>query len=116
MTKPNYPALDEANRRAAKTIRNATEHLLSTTERALIILYDHAGNYGMAASELGPRLWPNRSGRIVSTNGGGDYGAQMLLGRLRKAGLARTLNTEGSSRWALTSEGLKRVRAMREVE
>jgi hypothetical protein len=60
---------------------------------------------GAAAVEVGAVIWPVRVGHTVAAQGGGDYAAQMLLGRLRKQGLARTLNTDGSSRWSLTTKG-----------
>jgi hypothetical protein len=58
----------------------------------------------MTAGELGAELWPHRTAG-VSSNGGGDYAAQMLLGRMRKAGLVRTTRDPGSSRWELTTKG-----------
>lgn len=60
---------------------------------------------GIGCSVFGAAVMPERSGRRSSVNGGGDYAAQMYLGRLRKLGLARVLSGEGSSRWVLTSEG-----------
>lgn len=58
------------------------------------------------AGEVGSELWPQRTGRCgVSVNGGGDYPAQMLLGRLRKQGFVKTMHTEGSSIWCLTDAG-----------
>ncbi len=60
----------------------------------------------MAADELGAELWPDRTGRCGhAITGGGDYAAQMLLGRMRKAGLVRTTHDPGSSRWELTTKG-----------
>lgn len=64
------------------------------------------------ATTLGAMLWKadERAGRIASTNGGGDYAAQMLLGRLRVLGLVRADHRrEGSSHWVLTEAGRKRA-------
>jgi hypothetical protein len=56
---------------------------------------------------VGAVIWANKKrGRTSSANGGGDYAAQMLLGRMRKAGLVRTIHSEGSSRWEVTALGL----------
>jgi hypothetical protein len=60
---------------------------------------------GVDCSTFGAVVMPDRAGRRASANGGGDYAAQMYLGRLRKLGLARVLPGEGSSKWALTSAG-----------
>lgn len=80
----------------------------TTTERALAILIRERANMdGVAASMLGAQLWPERIGRVFAVQGGGDYAAQMLLGRMRKAGLVRVARGEGSSRWELTSDGYR---------
>lgn len=71
---------------------------------ALEALRDGAPD-GIGCSLFGEAVMPERAGRRSSVNGGGDYAAQMYLGRLRKLGLARVLPGDGSSRWALTSEG-----------
>lgn len=63
-----------------------------------------------AADVVGAKLWPNRTSKATSMGGGGDYAAQMLLGRLRKAGLARVVSGDGSSRWALTPNGQRVAR------
>jgi hypothetical protein len=76
------------------------------TDRALLIMLRERPNLGaMAASLIGAMLWPERSGRVVAVHGGGDYAAQMLLGRMKKAGLVRVISGAGSSRWELTGEG-----------
>jgi hypothetical protein len=66
-----------------------------------------------SAGEIGVVIWPNRTGRITAVQGGGDYAAQMLLGRLRKDGLVRTQHSEGSSIWELTEKGWTEVRKMK---
>jgi hypothetical protein len=82
---------------------------MKTGDRALSLLAQHGS---MTAGELGARLWPNRTGRGVSSNGGGDYAAQMLLGRLRSRNLVGTINSDGSSVWALTGSGWHHVRKL----
>lgn len=50
--------------------------MTSAVDRAIDILARHGE---MTAGEFGPWMWPDRTGRICSVNGGGDYAAQMLL-------------------------------------
>lgn len=83
---------------------------LTTNQRALVYLYAHAGRHGVSCFEVGEAVWPDRTirgGRGVSVNGGGDYAAQMLLGRLKRAGLVEHAPSAGSSRWRLTAKGLR---------
>lgn len=79
---------------------------MTVSYRALLILFDHERQ---SAGELGARLWgDSRRGRVSSSNGGGDYAAQMLLGRLRKKDLVRvSAHSVGcdASLWELTSKG-----------
>ena len=87
----------------------------TATQRALLCLHD-GGYNGLSAGEVGAGVWPEREcrpGRGVSVNGGGDYAAQMLLGRLKKAGLVEHASSEGSSRWRLSAKGLSAVQKMR---
>lgn len=79
-----------------------SETRVSVANRALELLQQHGE---MTAGELGPELWPDRTGRICSANGGGDYAAQMLLGRLRKAGFVESSSGHGATRWKITSAG-----------
>ena len=84
---------------------------LTATQRALLCLHDGGWN-GLSAGEVGAGVWPDRAcrpGRGVSVNGGGDYAAQMLLGRLKKAGLVEYAKSEGSSRWRLSTKGRNEV-------
>lgn len=77
----------------------------SITYRALVIL---VGRSPISADMFGAYLWRGKKrGRVTSSNGGGDYAAQMFLGRLRKRGLARLHpdSYEGSSRWEATTKG-----------
>lgn len=90
----------------------------TVTQRVLLCLYD-SGHGGLAAGEVGSAVWPDRlihGGRGVSVNGGGDYAAQMLLGRLKKAGLVEYAPSEGSTRWRLSTKGLHEVREMRDLK
>jgi hypothetical protein len=77
-----------------------------TRDRAVLIL--HRGP--MTAGEFGAAMWPGRTGRITSSSGGGDYAAQMLLGRLRAKGIVRTTLDPGATRWELTSRGKELLR------
>ena len=84
------------------------------TQRALLCLYE-SGYSGVSSGEVGGAVWPDREircGRGVSSNGGGDYAAQMLLGRLKKAGLVEYAASEGSTRWRLSTKGRDEVRAL----
>lgn len=73
------------------------------TYNALVIL---TGRGPMSADEFGTDLWAGRKrGKTSSNGGGGDYGAQMFLGRLKKLGFARTTHDPGSSRWEVTPAG-----------
>ena len=59
-----------------------------------------------SASVLGAKILPGkRSGPGMANHGGGDYGAQMVLGRLRKNGWCDTRLSIGSSVWRLTPAG-----------
>lgn len=79
----------------------------STTGRVLRYLLEH-GPSGCA--DVGTVI-TNRTGTRggVSSNGGGDYAAQMLLGRLKKSGLVRHAPSDGSSLWTLTEAGVRRA-------
>ena len=90
---------------------------MSTTasQRALLYLYKDGGRYGVSCFDVGNAVWPDRVihvGRGVSVNGGGDYAAQMLLGRLKKSGLVEYAPSEGSTRWCLSTKGHLKVRGM----
>jgi hypothetical protein len=88
----------------------------TATQRALLCL--HEGGYnGVSSGDVGVAVWPEREirfGRGVSSNGGGDYAAQMLLGRLKKQGLVEYAASDGSTRWRLSPTGLQKVRALRD--
>lgn len=84
---------------------------MTSTMRLALETLRSAGTDGIDCFSFGHAVMPNRAGRRMSASGGGDYAAQMYLGRLRKLGLARTLITEGSSRWALTDKGRTKLAA-----
>lgn len=70
---------------------------------ALVIL---TGRGPMSADDFGGDLWRDKKrGRTTSSGGGGDFGAQMFLGRLRRLGFAQTTHDPGSSRWEATGAG-----------
>lgn len=74
----------------------------NTIQRALRYLatIDH---HGTDAGDVGGAVFVKRSGRIASASGGGDYAAQMLLGRMKKAGLVE------HSRWRITAAGRRAI-------
>lgn len=88
------------------------ERTLNAAELRAIVYLRTVGRDGATADFVGDAVWPERKGRITSSGGGGDYAAQMLLGRLRKRGLAEVVAGEGASRWALTGRGIHLRRAM----
>lgn len=94
--------------RGANPQRAASAH---TTLRVLRYLCDHGPS---GCSLVGTVIENRRNGRGgVSTNGGGDYAAQMLLGRMKKAGLVEHAPSDGSSLWQLTSAGRAKLKACR---
>ena len=65
-----------------------------------------AANGPSSADMVGLAVWKGKKrGKTSSMGGGGDYAAQMLLGRMKKAGLVRHAPSEGSTRWELTALG-----------
>jgi len=78
----------------------------SATRRALRFLL---ANGPQPATMVGSHVWygrlPHR--KTTSMGGGGDYAAQMLLGKLKKRGLVRHAESKGSSKWEITWEGRK---------
>lgn len=61
------------------------------------------------ADLVGAFVWKGKKrGKTTSMGGGGDYAAQMLLGRMKKAGLVRhsLAHADGSSTlWEVTASG-----------
>jgi Mn-dependent DtxR family transcriptional regulator len=96
---------EEACRRAEKARRVTSA---STTTRVLQYLHDH----GPSGCSLIGTVIENRRNRRggVSTNGGGDYAAQMLLGRMKRGGLVEHAPSDGSSLWQLTSTGSAKLK------
>lgn len=82
---------------------------MTETERQVLSFLDR--RLVAAAWQVGSMLWPNRRGRTCAVQGGGDYAAQMLLGRLRKKGWVRVADGTGSSEWTLTSLGRRELKA-----
>ncbi len=59
-----------------------------------------------SADMVGAAVWRGiPRGKATSSGGGGDYAAQMMLGRMKKAGLVRHATSEGSTRWEVTALG-----------
>jgi hypothetical protein len=85
-------------------------------QRALLYLYADAGHSGVSCFDVGGAVWPDRTSRIATGSGGGDYAAQMLLGRLKKAGLVEHAQSDGSTRWRLSQKGLRAVHDLRETQ
>lgn len=76
--------------------------------QVLELLRDHGQQ---SAGDVGAIIWRHRKrGRIISSNGGGDYAAQMLLGRMRKKGLVRVASGAGSSQWEITPAGRQKLK------
>lgn len=91
----------------------------TASQRALMYLFSASGHHGVSCFDVGDAVWPDRvvrSGRGVANGGGGDYAAQMLLGRLKKAGLVEHAPSEGSSRWRLSQKGLRSVHDLQVAE
>lgn len=81
--------------------------------RVLTYLFGRPNVYNNAptAGEIGGAVWRGKKrGRGSATQGGGDYAAQMLLGRMRKQGWVRVAHGDGSSQWELTTAGHDIVR------
>ena len=77
------------------------------SQRACAYLAQHGS---ATAGQIGNHLWHDRTRkRAYASHGGGDYAAQMLLGRLKKAGLVQhavsRIEDGPSMRWELTQLG-----------
>jgi hypothetical protein len=101
---------DEAEQGAAapspapKPPRRAT-----AAERAALALLRDKGP--QPADAVDQHVWPNAPGRRISSNGGGTYASQMLLGRMRQQGWVRVQHGEGSSIWEIRPGGLDALAA-----
>lgn len=84
---------------------------MTTTLRVLGYLAKHGPS---GCSDVGTVI-DNRRGRVSAVQGGGDYAAQMLLGRMKKAGLVRQAASDGSTLWELTPAGHAALVAVREI-
>lgn len=77
--------------------------LTATQYAALKVLFEHGP---VGATVFGAEFWRDRKrGRVISSCGGGDYAAQMFLGRLKRLGLARHAASDGSTLWELAPLG-----------
>ena len=74
---------------------------MTTTEKVLVHLLKN-GPSGCASVGA---VFGERRGAVVASHGGGDYAAQMLLGRMAKKGLVRRNHSEGSTVWEMTTRG-----------
>lgn len=83
---------------------------MSTTDKVLLLLFER-GPQGCSA--VGEVITNRSGGPRVGSNGGGDYAAQMLLGRMKKKGLVRHAHSPGSTVWELTSAGRERARSQK---
>ena len=70
-----------------------------TTTQAKALRYP-VRNPSAPADLIGSHLWPDRTGRVCASHGGGDYKAQQYLGRLRARGWV-----ERDVGWFVTSAG-----------
>jgi hypothetical protein len=67
-----------------------------------------AANGPQPADLVGAIVWKDKQrGKTTSSGGGGDYAAQMLLGRMKKAGLVQHARSKGSTLWEVTTLGRK---------
>ena len=66
------------------------------------------------ADLVGNVVWQGKQrGKTTSMGGGGDYAAQMLLGRMKKAGLVRHANSPGSTtQWEVTALGRREMKRL----
>lgn len=78
------------------------------TVRALVVIA-RAGRDGIGSGDFGAEYFgPDRTSKASSMGGGGDYGALMLLGRLKSAGYVCGVHNgfvQAASRWRLTTNG-----------
>jgi hypothetical protein len=76
-----------------------------TVNEVLALQYLSRCARGAAASMVATAFGKDSRMHRMGMNGGGPYGTQMLLGRMRKRGLVGQGKSSGSSVWVLTSEG-----------
>jgi hypothetical protein len=94
------------------TVPTVAAILNSSKDRALLVLAAF-GKDGACAGDFGAEMWPARTSKTTSNGGGGDYAAQMLLGRLRKAGFVRVQPRSITSIWELTALGHSEAERLR---
>lgn len=81
-------------------------HGYTATQRVLLYLFTHGV---CSADAVGTVISPNSTRKRSPNGGGGDYAAQMMLGRMKSAGLVCHAFSEGSALWELTPKGMKLV-------
>jgi hypothetical protein len=85
---------------------------MTATARALLV-FAAFGKEGASAGNFGAKMWPVRKGHVIASQGGGDYAAQMMLGRLRKAGFVQVRTDSITSVWELTALGRRAAERLR---
>jgi hypothetical protein len=85
---------------------------MNATARALLV-FAAFGKDGACAANFGAKMWPTSTRKATSMGGGGDYAAQMMLGRLRKAGFVQVQSGSITSIWELTALGRREVEQLR---
>lgn len=109
--RPNYPRAiqDDEVTRACPSCVATVGVMEPDLNRTCRLALEALAREPMSASCVGAIVWPwgerKRKGRVIASQGGGDYAAQMLLGRMRKLGLVQVQHGEGSSVWELTEKG-----------
>ena len=81
---------------------------ITDSERRACVVLASLGRDGTSSGVFGAAYFgKDRKSKGCSMGGGGDYAAQMLLGRLKKKGLVRHSMRfrEGSTVWELTATG-----------
>ena len=94
------------DRTPAQPKTNVDVHGYTATQRVLLYLFNHGV---CSADAVGTVISPNSTRKRSPNGGGGDYAAQMMLGRMKSAGLVKHAFSEGSSLWELTPKGMKLV-------
>lgn len=92
-----------------------TAPAITDNERRALVALASLGKDGASSGDFGGAYFgKDRKSKGTSMGGGGDYAAQMLLGRLKKKGLVRHSMRfcEGSTVWELTATGLLAIGGM----
>jgi len=92
-----------------------TSATITVSERRALVALASCGRDGTSSGTFGAVYFgKDRKSKGTSMGGGGDYPAQMLLGRLKKKGLVRHSMRfrDGSTVWELTATGLLAIGGM----